>query len=288
MKYRFIDGQKGKPSVRALCHAMRVSESGYYSWRARVGVQDRRTPSNEREVRSAIARIHRKSRRRYGRPRICEELRREGFRVGSERVRRIMRELSLEGRSGRLRSSNAPKLGRRSASPNLINRNFDIERCGHVWVGDITQVRVKGNWHYLAVVINLSSRRVVGWNVSAVPDASLATRALKHATRGHKRLPGLIFHSDQGQQYLSTRFRDQLRILGIHQSMSRRGNCWDNAVAESFFATLKKELTSLKRCTSTQQLRIEVADYVRFYNSVRLHSTLGYTTPNEYEARTAA
>lgn len=288
MKYRFIDGQKGEHPVRAVCRVVKVDESGFYRWRRRKKAPDRRVPGNESELRRAILRIHRKSRGRYGRPRICEELERQGYAVGANRVRRIMLQLGLEGRSGRLRSSRRTRPLHVSASPNLLARNFEATKKNLVWVGDITQVRVRSEWHYICVVIDLFSRRVVGWNLSRFPNAALATGAMKKAARGHRRLDGLVFHSDQGLQYLSQRYREQLRTLGIRQSMSRRGNCWDNAPAESFFATLKKELIHTAKWTSSRVLRSEVDKYICYYNTQRLHSTLGYRSPKEYEQQLAA
>jgi putative transposase len=199
-----------------------------------------------------------------------------------------MLEMGLEGRSGRIRSQRRTRPAHISACPNLLNRNFEATERNRVWVGDITQVRVRGEWHYICVVIDLFSRRVIGCNVSRSASAALATGAMKRAARGHTRLDGLVFHSDQGFQYVSERFREQLRILGVRQSMSRRGNCWDNAPAESFFATLKKELLSTTTWTSARVLHAELEKYIRYYNTERLHSTLGYYSPKDYEQQQLA
>jgi putative transposase len=174
------------------------------------------------------------------------------------------------------------------AAPNLVNRCFDVDAPNQVWAGDVTQVNVGGVWLYLAVVMDLYSRRVVGWHTSMSADAGLVTAALKMAAKDWLSLGGLIFHSDQGSVYASERFREQLAVLGIEPSMSRRGNCWDNAPVESFFATLKKELVHEREWSSLDELRREIENYLAFYNDERIHSSLGYQTPREYEEQTAA
>jgi transposase InsO family protein len=249
---------------------------------------DRRIPENENELREATLRIHRKSRGRYGRPRILHLLHREGFKVSSKRVARIMREEGIRGCRGRKRGPRHTSIPAHTAAPNLVNRRFDVDAPNEVWAGDVTQVHVGGVWLYLAVVIDMYSRRVVGWHTSTSAETGLVTSALKMAAKDWLSLDGLIFHSDQGSVYGSERFREQLTVLGITQSMSRRGNCWDNAPAESFFATLKTELIHEREWTCLDELRREVAAYLAFYNDERIHSSLGYLTPSEYEQRAAA
>jgi len=289
MKYRFIDAMRGKGlSVRLLCRVIKVPERSFYDWVSRRDMPDRRTPENEDELREAIVRIHRKSRGSYGRPRILHELGREGFQVSSKRVARIMRNEGIRGCSGRKRGPRQPSIPAHTAAPNLLNRRFDLAAPNEVWAGDVTQVNVGGIWLYLAVVIDLCSRRVVGWHTSTSPEAGLVTAAMKMAAKDWLSLGGLIFHSDQGRVYGSERFRKQLAILGIEPSMSRRGNCWDNAPVESFFATLKKELIHEREWRCIGELRREIEAYVAFYNDERIHSSLDYLTPSEYEAQTAA
>lgn len=289
MKYGFIDAMKAEHfSVRQLCSDLRVSERRYYDWVARRGHRDRRIPDNEDSLREAIKRVHRRSRRRYGRPRILHELGREGFQVSGKRVARIMREQGLRGRSGRKRGPRQPTIRKSEAAPNLVDRCFEVAAPNEVWAGDITQVNVGGVWLYLAIVMDLHARRIVGFHTSTSPEAGLVTTAMKDAAKGRRCLEGLTFHSDQGSVYGSQRFRDQLHVLGVQQSMSRRGNCWDNAPVESFFATLKKELIHEHAWTSLDDLRNAIADYMSFYNNERIHSSLGYLTPNEYQMQEAA
>lgn len=286
MKYVFIDAERGKFPVLVMCKVLGVSVSGFYGWRRRRGQLDRRIPKNEEKLRKAILRVHRRSRGRYGRPRIADALRSERFRVGQNRIRRIMRELGLEGRSGRKRKrSTKPK--QTAPAPNRLARNFAVATPNTVWAGDISEVHAGHAKLYLAVVIDLYSRMVIGWTLGCSASAALVTEAMKRAVRRRRPSRGLIFHSDQGTQYSSQRFKDQLRVIGIQQSMSRRANCWDNSPVESFFSTLKRELVHDTRWESRQQLERALTRYIRYYNRERLHSTLKYRSPAAYEAASA-
>lgn len=288
MRYVFIDSEKVRYPVRYICNAMRVSESGFYAWRSRRGKPDRRIPVDEPELRRAIKRLHRKSRGRYGRPRLLVEVRREGFQVGGNRVRRIMREMGVEGRSGRKRRRKKSQ-SQGPPAPNLLNRNFNIEEPNTVWAGDITELRVGQAKLFLAVVVDLCSRMAVGWALDTSARTALVTTAMKRAVRRRRPQRGLIFHSDQGTQYNSKRFRAQLRVLGVRQSMSRRANCWDNSPIESFFGTVKKELVYTRTWVSRTELERALHRYIRdFYNRDRIHSTLGYVSPTEYERQNKA
>jgi len=282
VKYAFIDAEKDFPVI-AMCRVLGVSENGFYDWRARRGQPDRRIPENEEELRKAIRRIHRASRGRYGRPRIAVLLRREGFCVGQSRIRRIMLEMGLEGRSGRKRR-HSKKPQTNAPAPNLLARKFDVAAPNTVWAGDITEMHAGRAKLYLAVVVDLYSRLVVGWALSRSASTALIIDAMKRAVRRRRPARGLIFHSDQGCQYGSHRFRDQLGVLGMRQSMSRRGNCWDNSPIESFFSTAKRELIHEKKWDSRSQLDRALTRYVRFYNRERIHSTLDYVSPVDYEA----
>jgi transposase InsO family protein len=267
---------------------MKVSESGFYAWRSRRGEADRRIPDDEPELRRAIKRFHRKSRGRYGRPRLLIELQREGFHVGGNRVRRIMREMGIEGRSGRKRKRRKPQ-AQVPPAPNLLERNFDIQEPNTVWAGDICELRVGQARLFFAVVVDLCSRMAVGWALDTSATTALVTAAMKRAVRRRKPPRGLIFHSDQGTQYASRRFRTQLRTLGVRQSMSRRANCWDNSPIESFFGTVKKELVYTRSWVSRTELERALNRYIRdFYNRHRIHSTLGYVSPTDYELQNKA
>ena len=289
MKYRFIDAMKAKNHfVQELCELVGVPQRSYYLWASRKDKADRRFRSNEDEVLEAIVQTFHKKKRRYGRPRIVRELRRAGLRVGGQRVARIMRERGLVARSGRKRSAHKRVDSAHKIAPNLLDRRFDVEAPNEVWAGDVTQVNVGGVWLFLAVVLDLYSRRVVGFRTSTSAETSLVTGAMKNAARGWLSLEGLVFHSDQGTIYASQRFQEQLSVLGVTASMSRRGNCWDNAPVESFFASMKKKLIHGEEWSSVAELRASIVEYVSFYNNERIHSALDYQTPAEYEERAAA
>ena len=283
MKFVFIETERDNFPVRAMCRVLGVSENGFYDWRRRRDRPDRRIPENEVELRKAIRRIHRRSRGRYGRPRIAVILKREGFCVGANRVRRIMLEMGLKGRSGQKRLQ-SKKPSKAPPAPNLLLRKFDVATPNTVWAGDITELHAGRTKLHLAVVVDLYSRLVVGWALKPSASAALVVEAMKRAVRRRRPPRGLTFHSDQGVQYRSQRFRDQLDVLGMRQSMSRRANCWDNSPIESFFSTVKRELISERRWGSRSQLERALARYIRFYNGARLHSTLDYLSPIDYEA----
>lgn len=282
MKFTIIDTERQNHAIAAMCRQLRVSESGYYRWRKRRGHRDGRTQENEAELVKLVRRLHRKH-PRYGRPRLHELVRLAGYDVGGNRLRRIMLKLGVSGRSGR------KPLRREQEQPisppcrNLLKRNFEVAKPNQVWTGDITEFRVGQGRVHLAIVLDLFSRRVVGWKLDARMKTSLVVAALQSAVRLRRPPAGMIFHSDQGVQYTSTRFQRMLRALGVRQSMSRRGNCWDNAPTESFFATLKKEIFHGQLYRTCAALAAAVGRYIKRYNDVRLHSTLGLRSPRDYE-----
>jgi putative transposase len=282
VKYHFIEAEKGNYPVSVMCRVLGAHEQSFYYWRSRRERPDLRLPDNEEEVRAAIVELHQRSRGAYGRPRLLAELRRRSLCVGGNRVRRIMLEMGLEGRSGPRRSPHV-KPTKPAPSPNLLARNFAPSRPNSLWAGDITELEAGGRKLWLAVVIDLYPRRVVGASLGNSASAGLVARAMKDAVQQRRPPRGLIFHSDQGIQYCSHRFRTQLRLLGFHQSMSRRANCWDNAPIESFFATLKKELIYTRDWSSKRELDDALRSYLDFYNHQRLHSTLDYSSPHDYE-----
>jgi len=288
MKYAFIDAQKAKMSVGRLCEALRVSRSGYYEWRSGKEKPPSLRAQRNEELAQRIIAIHKESRGCYGRPRIQRALLREGIRVGANRLGRIMVQHGIWGRKRRPRRRYGVDAAEPPA-PNLLDRNFDAERKDQVWCGDITQFRVGLQWLYVAIVIDVFARRVVG--LAFGPDATtdLTVRAMLDALRRRNPPHGLVFHSDRGVQYRAARFRRLTDRRGIVQSMSRKGNCLDNAVAESFFATLEAELASRTLWLSTQQAEQEIRNFVfTFYNHERMHSTLGYLPPAEFEEKNAA
>jgi putative transposase len=283
VKFSFIEAQKDEFPVNAMCRVLEVPKSGYYAWLQSRDLPDRRFKDDDDDLRREIVRIHRNSNGVYGRPRIHASLRARGWKVGAKRVRRILVEEGLRGR-GRRSCRRAAIMEAQQPSENLLKRNFDAEKPNRVWLGDITCIEVGGVFWYLAAVLDVFSRRMVGWHLADHADTGIVVKALRNAL--DRRRPGrdeLVFHSDQGVQYRSDRFRRILNVYGIAQSMSRRGNCWDNAPMESFFASLKLECTDRRTWSSPEELLTAVRDYIAFYNTRRLHSALAHQAPRDYE-----
>ncbi len=285
MRFRFIEAEKALYPIRLLCRCLEVSRSGYYAWRKR--------PLSERAKQDArlkveISASHTASRRKYGSPRILRDLREQGHRVARKRVARLMRELGLEGRRKRRFRATTDSNHRFPVAPNLLKRNFDVAAPNTAWVTDITYLATLEGWLYLAVILDLFSRRVVGYAMSERIDRELVLEALREALENRSGTRGLIHHSDRGSQYASDDYRKALKDAGIMCSMSRRGNCWDNAVAESFFGTLKMELIYEFPLQTRSATRFAVADYIEsFYNVRRRHSSLDYQSPLEFELNNA-
>ncbi|WP_369800604.1 IS3 family transposase [Alloactinosynnema sp. L-07] len=280
--YEFIDGEKGNYPVIAMCDWMGVSRSGFYEWRNKpVSATVERREGLKRE----ITRIFAESRRTYGYRRVHAALARQGTQAGPELVRALMRELGLVPRQPRPRPRIAAD--RNAAEvPDLINRDFTADAPGHKLVGDITYVPTREGWLYLATVIDIATRKVVGWATADHLRASLACDAITAAARNIRLADTAVFHSDRGTQYTSTEFHTHLRRHRITPSMGRTGVCWDNALAESFFAALKNELVHHADFPTQHHAHQAISAYIElFYNHTRLHSTLGYITPNEAHNR---
>ena len=265
--------------VAAVCRALGVARSSYYAWKASRARVQRQQQAALHDVRA----IHAQYDQTCGSRRMSQELRRRGHHAGRYRARSLMREAGVQARV--VRTHQYPKGdGTATFAPNLLDRAFDVVLPNRAWAGDMTYVWTQEGWLYLAVVMDLFSRRVIGWACSASPDTHLVIRALQLALDMRRPAPGVMFHSDQGCQYTSHLFRAFLSQNGMTQSMSRKGNCWDNAVAESFFATLKKELIHRQSWTSRRELGSAVFEYIEaFYNRDRRHSTLGMHSPVEFE-----
>jgi putative transposase len=281
VKFAFIHAEKAAHSVIGLCRLLGVTRQGYYAYSKRpLGTRVLR----DHALREHVQRIHRESRGTYGSPRVRQQLRRQGQFVGKRRVERCMRSLGLSARiSRRFRITTRANPALRKAD-NLLDRDFTASRPDERWVSDITYVWTDEGWCYLAVIIDLFSRAVVGWSTDAQLLAGLPLRALENALRRRQPKAELLHHSDQGAQYTSLGYRNLLAAHGIEVSMSRRGDCWDNAVAESFFSTLKAELVERRDWRSRSELRSALFEYIEvFYNRKRLHSTLAYRTPAEAE-----
>jgi len=282
--FQLVDAEKAHHPVRVLCTALGVAQSGFYAWRRRPPAA--RAASDE-QLAVEIAATHAKSTWRYGSPRIHRALRKKGIRVGRKRVARVMRENGIVGRLKRrfqvTTDSNHPN----PIAPNLVARDFAPEAVNKVWAGDVTYIATSEGWAYLAVLLDLFSRRVVGWAISANNDTALALAALRRAVRGRHFVPaGLLHHTDRGSPYASDDYRDALASYAMIASMSRKGDCWDNAPSESFFATLRAELIDDERYLTASAAEISIGDYIEnFYNVERLHSTLDYVSPIEFELK---
>jgi transposase InsO family protein len=282
VKFAFIHAEKAFFSVAALCRTLGVTRQGYYAYATR-------SPS-ERLVRDVKLQeqVHAtflSSERRYGSPRVLEQLRRDGHQASKRRVERAMRALGLSARKPRRWRVNTTQSDPLNpVVANVLNRDFTAARPDERWVTDITYVWTDEGWAYLAAILDLYSRSVVGWALEPTLSTALPMAALKMAIQRRRPEAGLLHHSDRGCQYTSYEYRTALARHGVTVSMSRRGNCWDNAVAESFFATFKNELVHGRSWSSRLELRAAAFEYIEsFYNRRRLHSSLAYKTPSEIE-----
>jgi transposase InsO family protein len=284
VKYACIARHQPDYPLTLMCRVLRVSRSGFYAWRERPA--SARQHADQR-LRVAIRAVHAESRRRYGSPRIHRTLQ-PAYRCSRKRVARLMREDGLRAkRSPRYRSTTQTDGGHVPA-PNTLRRHFAVAAPNQVWASDVTACFTRQGWLYLAVVLDLASRRVVGWAAGATPGQELTLPAL-HQALAHRAPPaGLLHHSDRGMHYTGTAYRQALAAHGITASMSRRGNCWDNAVLESFFATLKTELMGEQDWDSRAAGLVALREYLDWYNRQRLHSTLGYLSPIAFETRLTA
>jgi len=283
MRFRLIEAERAQHSVSLLCSVLGVTRAGFYAWKRRPVS---RRELRDRELCALIRRIFKGSRETYGAPRIHAELVYEhDIRVSRKRVARLMRRLGIEGVS---RRGKRPLTTKRSAQPvaasDLVRRRFQAPGPDRLWVADITYVPTWEGFLFLASVLDAWSRRCVGWSMRSDLRAELVLDALGMAVTRRRPRPGLIHHSDRGSQYTSLGFGKTLTEAGILQSIGRRGDAFDNAVAESFFATLETELLDRRTFKSRDQARLEVFDFIEgFYNPKRRHSALGYLSPAEYE-----
>jgi len=267
--------------VAVMCSVFQVTRSGYYAWNKRP--ESSRSKEN-RALSQEIAEIHRASDGIYGSPKIHGELQRRGKRHGKNRIVRLMRKDGLYSKTKRKFRVTTDSNHSQPVAPNLLNREFNPSGPNQAWTCDITYIWTAEGWLYLAVVMDLFSRTIVGWSMAQRMTRQLAMDALTLAAKRRNPPRGLLHHSDRGSQYASDDYQALLTKLGMVCSMSRTGNCWDNAPAESFFGILKRELIFHKRYLSRSQARQSIFDYIeRFYNRRRIHSSLGYLTPNEFE-----
>jgi putative transposase len=281
VRFAFIATEKAAFPIRLLCRTLQVSRPGFYAWQARPPA--RRQQVDER-LGVEIAAIHAESRQRYGSPRIHAELRGRGCRTGRKRVARLMRVRGLAARRRRRFRTTTDSRHPFPIASNILGRQFDRTAPDQAWVTDITYIPTGEGWLYLAVLLDLHSRFAVGWAMSERITDDLTLDALAMALARRRPAPGLLHHSDRGSQYASGAYQRLLEQHGVVCSMSRRGNCWDNAVAESFFATLKVELVHDAAWTTRATARIELFEYLEvFYNARRRHSALGYLSPRAFE-----
>lgn len=284
MRFRAIEDHRGCWPVSVMCRVFRVSVAGYYAWRAR--------PESERAAENKvlledIREVHAASQGRYGSPRVHAALRARGRSAGRGRIERLMRVHGVRGlvaRSRRVCTTNSRHAF--PVAPNLLDRQFTASKPNQVWLADLTYIPTGEGWLYMAAIMDLHTRKVVGWSMRDHLRAELATSALTMATQRQRPEPGLIQHSDRGIQYACTDYQEALQAAGITPSMSRRGNALDNAPMESFFHTLKTELVHHRAYATHDEARRDLFAYVEgFYNRKRLHSGLGYKTPDEAERR---
>jgi transposase InsO family protein len=281
VKFAFIDEKQVAFPVGAMCRALAVSSSGYYEWRKRL--PGPRT-KDDAQLAVEIAAAHKRSRGTYGSPRVHAELRAGGTRVGRKRVERLMRENGIQARRKRRFCHTTDSKHPDPIAPNVLARRFSPAAPNQVWVTDVTYVWTEEGWLYLAVMLDIFARRVVGWAASATNDTQLALAALGAALRLRHPPAGLVHHSDRGSPYASEDYRRALAARGILTSMSRTGDCWDNAVAESFFATIKAELIQFTPYDTRGGATESIGEYIdNFYNPQRRHSYLGYVSPIEFE-----
>jgi transposase InsO family protein len=283
MKFRFMEAEKACFPVAWMCRHLDVSRSGFYAWRGRPPAAHAK---RDQQLAIRVAAIHAENLGVYGSPRIFEELKEKGEAVGRKRIARLMQEQDLTGRLPRRFVRTTDSAHQLPVAENLLNRQFSVEEPDKVWAGDITYIGTWEGWLYLAVLIDVCSRRVVGWAMADNMRAELPLEAWRMAVGQRSPDVELMHHSDQGSQYASSDYQKALSAEGAKCSMSRRGNCWDNAVAESFFATLKSELIYRAAWPTREKARAAINNYIAcFYNSRRRHSSLGYVSPMAYEAR---
>lgn len=264
-----------------MCQALKVSKSGYYAWLRRPESQRAR---QNRQLLGQIRVVHERSRKTYGSPRVTAELHAEGVRCSENRVTRLMRLGGIRAKTKRKFKATTDSRHGHPVAPNLLDRQFTVDRPNRVWVSDITYIWTAEGWLYLAGVLDLYSRMVVGWSMNNRVTGELTRDALQQAIGRRHVLPGLLHHSDRGSQYAAGEYQGLLVQHGMICSMSRKGDCYDNAVMESFFATLKTELVLWERFATRDDAKAKIFEYLEvFYNCQRRHSSLGYQSPVEFE-----
>lgn len=283
MKYQFIEKHRKQNSISRICMILGIKRSSYYAWK-------KRKPSQRKQDNQAliehIRRVYKKYCKTYGSPRVYIQLKKEGISCNEKRIARLMRQDGIKGQRKYRKVITTDSKHDFPVAPNVLNREFEAEKPNQKWVGDITYIPTDEGWLYLASILDLFSRRIVGWATSDLIDATLVEKALRMALYQRQPGRGLLHHSDRGSQYASHQIRNILAANQIIVSMSGKGNCYDNAVMESFWGTLKNEWVNYQKYQTRSQARTDIFSYIEgFYNTVRLHSSLGYLSPAEFEAK---
>ena len=282
MKYAFIGTHKRQYAITRLCKVLRVSRSGYYDW---AGRPPSHRSQSDRRLLGHIRRVHEQSRQHYGIIKCWRQLHREGIGCGRDRVARLRREQGIYSKRRRRFVVTTRSKHRHWIAPNRLQRDFCTSQPNAVWVGDVTFINTRRGWLYLSVLLDLFSRKVVGWSMGQRNNGQLVVDCLTMAIQHRRPESGLIHHTDQGATYAMQSYRGILEQKGIVSSMSRKRDCWDNAVAESFFSNIKNELTYWRIFNDRDEARAAIFDYIEvFYNRQRLHQTLDYISPEEFES----
>lgn len=283
MKYGFIQAYKDVFPVRRMCSVLGVKPGSYYAWLKRP---ISRRKNEDGMLLQQIRELHRGSRGTYGSPKIFNKLKTQGILCGRNRVVRLMKENGIKAKICKKFRVKSKTIKSSHASENLLNRVFRVEKPNKIWVSDITYIKTRRGWMYLCIFMDLYSRRIVGWSMCRHMRSEMVVEALRMAYRNRRPDEGLVVHSDQGCQYGSTEFRRALAEMKMIQSMSGRGNCWDNACAESFFHLLKTELVQFEDYQDQTDAKMSIFEYLEvFYNRSRIHSALGYLSPAVFEQK---